>query len=259
MNSYSDLARDIDANQEAYNFWREKTRHRVKDPKTAKLLVPDDPPHPFGAKRLALENGYFELYNEPNIHLVDVKTNPIARFEPEGIRLEDGTLHELDVVVVATGFDGLTGGLKDIAIRGRGGELLSEKWAKGTWTYLGLASAGFPNLFFTYGPQAPTVYANGPSITEPQGEYLAELLNYLRSHKIKRIEAEKEAEQNWRVLVNELSKRGLRHYTPSWYNGANIPGKPVEALNYAGGLPTYLKTIAEVRDQGYKGFKLSGA
>ncbi|EXJ75669.1 uncharacterized protein A1O5_00176 [Cladophialophora psammophila CBS 110553] len=256
MNNYYDMTRELKANREAYNFWRDKVRERVKDPVKAELLAPWDPPHPFGAKRLSLEQDFYDHFNRPNVHVVDMKSNPIVRFEPGGIRQQDGTFHELDIIALATGFDSITGGLKDIAIRGVGGSLLSDKWKTGTWAYLGLTTSGFPNFWFTYGPHAPTAFSNGPSCVEIQGDWLVELFSLMRETGQSRADARPDAEDEWRALVKELSLKGVRGHTDSWYNGANIPGKPKEPLNYAGGIPQYIKTLAEVKGQGYKGFEI---
>ncbi|OBT82486.1 hypothetical protein VE02_08161 [Pseudogymnoascus sp. 03VT05] len=256
MNNYMDMTRDLQANREAYNFWRDKTRRRIKDKTKADLLAPMEAPHPFGAKRLALEQTFYEEVNRENFHIVDIKNNPIIRFEPEGVRTADGTLHKLDVLAIATGFDSVTGGLKNISISGLNGELLTDKWAKGTWTYLGMATARFPNFFFTYGPQAPTAFSNGVACCELQADWLVDLLCDMRDQGHQRINAKPNAEENWKVVVNELSALGLRHYTDSWYNGANIPGKPREALNYAGGLPKYKQTLKEEIEGGYSGFEI---
>jgi cation diffusion facilitator CzcD-associated flavoprotein CzcO len=146
-----------------------------------------------------------------------VKKTPIVEVVPEGILTSDGTLHKLDVIALATGFDAVTGGLKDIKIAGVGGQLLSEKWKNGTWTNLGMATSGFPNFFFTYGPQAPTAFSNGPACLEPQCDWIVQLLTEMRDKGLKKIDAEKNAEVEWRELVNSQSEKTLRHNTKSWY------------------------------------------
>jgi len=256
MNNYFDMTREMKANREAYNFWRDKVRERVKDPRKAELLAPTEPPHPFGAKRLSLEQDFYDEFNKSNVDIIDVRSNPVIRFEADGIRQADGTFHELDVIALATGFDSITGGLKDITIKGLDGKLLTEKWKQGTWTYLGIATSGFPNFFFTYGPQGPTAFANGPSCVELQDDWLVDLFDHMRSTGRTRIDAVRSYEEEWKSLVNELSLRGIRGHTDSWYNGANIPGKPKEPLVYAGGIPQYLKTMNEVGMEGYRGFKI---
>jgi cation diffusion facilitator CzcD-associated flavoprotein CzcO len=255
-NTYSDMMLDETANMEAYNFWAKKVRSRLHDPAVAEILAPTKPPHYFGAKRLSLEQDFYEQFNKPNIHVINIKQNPVTRVAPNGIVTSDGKLHELDVLALATGFDSITGGLKDIRIKGLDGEVLAEKWTKGTWTYLGLTTAGFPNFFFTYGPQGPTAFSNGPSCVEPQSDWIVKVLEDMRAKGLRRIDARKEAEDGWRKTVHDFSARSLRHYTDSWYMGSNIPGKPREPLNYAGGIPLYIKTINEVFEEGYKGFEV---
>ncbi|KAF9885388.1 hypothetical protein FE257_013006 [Aspergillus nanangensis] len=256
MNNYSDMNRNLEANHHAYAFWRSKTLPRINDPIVADLLAPEKPPHPFGAKRLALEVNFYEQFNRPNVHVVDTKTHPITRFAPKGIVTADGTLHKLDVVAVATGFDGITGGLNDIAIRGCDGRYLAEKWKTGVLTYLGMTSSGFPNLFFTFGPQAPTAFSNGPTCVEIQGDWIVRTLEHMRAKNVKRIDAVPESEHEWKQLVQNFSQTNLRHFTASWYNGANIPGKVQEPLNFAGGIPYYIETLKGVVEKDYKGFRM---
>lgn len=257
MNNYSDVTREMNPNMMAYNYWRDKVRERVKDPKQAELLAPSEPPHPFGAKRLSLEQDFYDHFNKPNVNVIDMKRNPILKFEPNGIRQSDGTFHELDIIALATGFDSITGGLKDIKIKGIGGELLADKWKTGTWTYIGMTTSGFPNFYFTYGPQGPTAFSNGPSCVELQGDWLLKMFEDMRDRGQTRVNPKKAAEDNWRDIVKEFSLRGVRGHVDSWYNGSNIPGKPREPLNYAGGIPLYLKTIEEERNSGYQNFEIS--
>ena len=220
------------------------------------LLAPAEPPHPFGAKRLSLEQDFYDHFNKPNVDVIDVRSNPIVAFEPNGIRQQDGTVHEVDTIALATGFDSITGGIKDIRIQGLDGKILTDKWKMGTWTYLGLMTAGFPNFYFTYGPQGPTAFSNGPSCNELQGDWIVTLLENMRKKGQTRVDPRVEEEQRWKSNVNELSLKGVRGHTDSWYNGANIPGKPREPLNYAGGIPVYIKEIGRERDEGYPGFEM---
>lgn len=215
MKNYSDMTRDVKANRVAYKFWRDKTRPRILDQRKADILVPMEPPHPFGAKRLALEQGIYEKFNRPNVDVVDIKTNPILRFEPEGVRTADGVLHELDILAIATGFDSVTGGLKNMGIQGLDGELLADKREKGVHTYLGMTTSRFPNFFFTYGPQAPTAFSNGPACIEVQADWMVDLLVNMRREGLQRFDANQDAEAEWKVTVHDLSAKGLRHYTDS--------------------------------------------
>ncbi|ETI24222.1 hypothetical protein G647_03591 [Cladophialophora carrionii CBS 160.54] len=257
MNNYYDMTRDSVANQTAYDFWREKVHARVHDERKAELLAPKEKPHLFGGKRLSLEQDFYDHFNKPNVDVIDTRTNPIVRFTPDGIVQEDGTFHALDVIALATGFDSITGGLKDMHVTGVDGVVLADKWAAGTWTYLGISTAGFPNFFFTYGPQAPTAFSNGPSCIEIQADWIVEVLEDMAARNLRKMNPQRRAEEQWRELVFELINDTPRGKVDSWYNGANIPGKPREHLNYAGGIPRYKKTLEEVRKGGYEGFELS--
>jgi len=205
---------------------------------------------------MSLEQDFYDQMNKPNVHIVNIKKNPVVEVVPEGIVTADGKVHELDIIALATGFDAITGGLKDIRIQGLNGEVLAEKWKMGTWTYLGISTSGFPNFFFLYGPQGPTAYSNGPSCVEPQGDWVVDVLKSMREKGQTRIDPTREAELEWKKTVNELHSRSLRDKVEGWYMGTNIPGKPREALNYAGGIPLYVKTIRESLEHNYEGFKV---
>lgn len=254
LGNYKDILQNKEANDTAYKFWRNKTIKRINDPAMADMLAPINPPHPYGVKRVSLEQNYFEIFNEPNVKLVDLKQTPIETFTAEGIKTKDGVEHELDVVVLATGFDAISGGITLIDIRGEDGISLKDKWAQGVWTYLGMTSVGFPNMFMVYGPQAPTAFATGPSSAEAQGEWIGNCLSYLRDKNLKTIRPTEEAEAEWRTHVNTVGEEGLFSDTESWYFGTNIPGKPKEALNYMAGMQKYKEKCRESANQGYKGF-----
>ena len=245
-----------ETNRAAYNFWRDKTRARIKDPAVAEILAPTEPIHPYGVKRPSLEQNYYEIFNRPNVSLVDLRAAPVERVTPSGIKTAAGE-HELDVLVLATGFDAVTGGLTSIDIRGTRGQTLKEKWAKGVRSHLGMAAAGFPNLLFVYGPQSPNSFCNGPTCAELQGDWIVRLLDHLRHHNYTRVEATAAAEEAWRAQVLGLAEATLFPRADSWYLGANIPGKPREILAFAGGLPAYLAMCRESAERGYEGFALS--
>lgn len=225
MNNTKDLTRDFKANRIGYDYWRDRIHERVEDPETAEILAPKEPPHLFGGKRLSLEQDYYDNFNKPNVHIVDMKRSPIVKFEKNGIRQEDGTFHELDIVALATGFDSITGGMNAIEIRGKNGELLNGKWKDGVYTYLGMTSTGFPNFYFTYGPQGPTAFSNGPSCNELQGDWIVDVMQYMKDHGLKSIDPKKKEELRWKQTVTELSLVGVRGHTHSWYDGSNIPGQ----------------------------------
>jgi cation diffusion facilitator CzcD-associated flavoprotein CzcO len=256
IGTYQDVLTNEEANATAYAFWRDKVRARIKDPTVAEKLAPVKPMHPFGVKRPSLEQHYFEAYNQPNVRLVDLLESPIERVTPIGVKTRDREV-ELDILVLATGFDFLTGGLTSIDIRGTNGETLREEWSSGARAHLGLASAHFPNLLYIYGPQSPSAFCNGPTCAELQGDVVIACIEHMRSNKFRRIEATEEAEEAWRDHVAELVEATLFPRAQSWYLGANIPGKTREMLVYPGGLPLYLQKCRESADAGYAGFVLS--
>ena len=195
------------------------------------------------------------MFNQDNVHLVDLKATPIREITPGGVRTAERE-YDLDILVLATGFDAVTGGLTQIDIRGVEGLTLKEKWAKGARTHLGMASAGFPNLLFLYGPQSPSGFCNGPTCAELQGDWVAEFLRRTRDAGVSRFEATAAAEQTWKDHVEAVGAMTLFPLADSWYMGANIPGKPRELLNYPGGLPLYLQMCQACADEGYTGFVL---
>lgn len=256
LGTFQDILSDPSANRMAYDFWRDKVRARVSDPAVGEILAPTEPPHPFGTKRPSLEQWYYDMFNEEHVSLVDIKRSPIVRFTPRGV-VTANSEHEIDVLILATGFDAVTGGLTEIDIRHPDGTSLADKWASGVLTYQGLASAGFPNLLFGYGPQSPSGFCNGPTSAEFQGDYIVECLSYMREHGLSRIEATHEAEQGWREECLELVKPTLFPQADSWYMGANIPGKQREILMYSGGVPMYMAALGECAAKGYDGYTLS--
>jgi cation diffusion facilitator CzcD-associated flavoprotein CzcO len=251
LGTYRDVIMDKVINLEAYDFWRSKVLPRVKDPKKAELLAPAAPPYYFGTKRATLEQQYYEVYNQDNVTLIDARNNPIAEVKPNGVLTRDGQFYELDMLVLATGFDSVTGGILSIDIRGRGGASLQDKWSKGSRTYQGLMTSGFPNMFFLYGPQGPTSFCNGPTCAEVQGDWIVQTLAYLRENGREEIEPKVEAEALWTALVNRIGDATLLPETKSEYMGTNIPGKPKEMLNYLGGLTDYIKRITSTVALGY--------
>jgi cation diffusion facilitator CzcD-associated flavoprotein CzcO len=252
--TFSDVGSDLAANQLAYEFWREKTRARIKDPATAEKLAPAKPPHPFGAKRPSLEQWYYEVFNQENVALVDLREEPIEEITATGVRT--GSRHyPQDVLVLATGFDASTGGLTQIDIRGLSGRPLADTWTGGVQTHLGIGIPDFPNLFMLYGPQSPTAFCNGPTCAELQGDWVADCLCHLRDHGLTRIVASRAAGESWTQHMAELATRTLLPLAESWYMGANIPGKPRQLLHHIG-VQEYLTYCRESAHNGYAGFEL---
>ncbi|WP_344596053.1 NAD(P)/FAD-dependent oxidoreductase [Actinomadura vinacea] len=252
--AYRDITRDRAANEKAAEFVRGKIREAVRDPRVAERLCPTG--YPFGTKRLVLEIGYFDAFNRDDVTLVDTLAAPIERITPEGVRTAE-QLHELDVLVFATGFDALTGALLKIDIRGRDGMALREKWAAGPRTYLGLSTHGFPNLFFMAGPGSPSVLSNVVVSIEQHVEWVSDLIAHLRGNGLTRGEAVPEHEDAWVRHVNEVAEETLYPVGNSWYLGANVPGKPRVFMPYVGGVGRYRRICDEVAAKGYEGFALS--
>ncbi|KAI6855739.1 FAD/NAD(P)-binding domain-containing protein [Hortaea werneckii] len=252
--TYKDMLFDKKANDQAYNFWAKKTRARISDPKKRDILAPLEAPHAWGTKRPSLEQDYYEQLDKPQNDIVNVKENPIVEVRENGIVTADGELREFDIIALATGFDSVTGGMKNMGLKDIHGTLLKDKWAQGTYSYLGMTCNDFPNMFFLYGAQGPTAFSNGPSCVEIQGDWIVDAIAKMRKEKITYLNATKDAEEEWRQKVTELSDATLFPTTNSWYMGANIPGKPREQLNFAGGFPLYEKETRASLNNGFAGF-----
>lgn len=216
--NYGAFIADRAANQEIYHFWAEKTRARIQDPFKRDVVAPLEQPHWFGTKRASLEQDYYEMLDRGNVAVVDLKKTPVVSFEEQGIRTLEGLLH-FDVIVLATGYDALTGSLKNLGLVDTDGFALEEKWEKGTYTYMGLMVPKLPNLFMVYSPQAPTPLANGPAVIETQVDWIAEAIRKMQEQGIERIEAQESAAEEWRAVVQGTSDRTLFKGTESWYTG----------------------------------------
>ncbi|GAA0443977.1 cyclohexanone monooxygenase [Acrocarpospora corrugata] len=247
---FYDLLLTEEANQLAADFVRDKIRALVTDPATAERLIPTG--YPIGLKRLCLDTGYYPTYNRPNVTLVDL---PVTEVVPTGIRTAEAA-HEAEVIVFATGYDAITGALLAMDIRGRDGLSLRDAWAAGPGSYLGLMSAGFPNLFTITGPGSPSVLTNMIVSIEQHVEWIAACLGDLRRDLGPRavIEAGAGAEAAWMEHVREMAEFTLYAKSESWYSGANIPGKPRVFLPYVGGLGNYRAKCDDVAARGYEGF-----
>ena len=253
--TFRDLVTDNAANATAAEFIRAKIREIVKDPATAAKLSDFD--HPYAAKRPPIDTDYFETFNRDNVELVDVRAEPIERITPRGIRTRDAE-YPLDTIVFATGFDGMTGSLLRMDIRGRDGLSLAKVWAAGPSNYLGLQVAGFPNLFMVTGPGSPSVLCNMPVAIEQHVEWITDCIAHMRENGLKRIEPRDEAVDSWMAQVNAAAEATLLPQAKhSWYLGANIPGKPRVFMPYAGGMAHYRKICADVAARNYEGFTLS--
>ena len=253
MYVYNNLGLDRTANDTAANFVRGKIAEIVENPDTAKLLEPNS--HPIGTKRICIDTDYFATFNRPNVSLVDIKTNPIEEITADAVRVA-GRDHEVDALVMATGFDAMTGSVAKIDISGRGGRTLNQKWAEGPKAYLGLMTAGFPNLFIITGPGSPSVLSNMIVSIEQHVDWIADCLVHMRKQGLATMEAGREAEEKWVAHVNEVAHGTLYPQANSWYMGANIPGKPRIFMPYIGGVGVYRRICDEVAAKGYEGFVL---
>ena len=247
--NFYDVMMPGEANEDYAEFFRNKIRERVNDPVVAEMLVPKT--HMFGSKRLPCESGYYEVFNQDNVLLVDVREAPIERITPKGVKTSDAE-YELDVIIYATGYDAVTGSLSRMEIRGEGGQTLKDKFANGPRTYMGVQSAGFPNLFTI---NAASV-GNFVRAAEPLVDWVSEAICYVRDNQFTRISATLEAEDAWVNHVNEAGAKILRTQADSWFVGANIPGKARALLTAPDPAPVMRAKRAAVAANGYEGFLL---
>jgi cyclohexanone monooxygenase len=252
--AFADLLVDANTNRIVADYMREKIRSIVKDAKTAELLSPKGT---FGCKRVCVDTGYYQTYNLPHVELVDISQIGVEEITATGVRA-GGRVIDTDVIVFATGFDAMTGSLDRINIRGRGDVALKDKWAAGPITYLGLMSAGFPNLFTITGPGSPSVLTNMIMAIEQHVDFITDCLEYLRANGINHIEPRHEVELVWGDHVQEVANGTLLYSCNSWYLGANVPGKPRVFMPYLG-YPAYAEKCRDVAANGYEGFDLSAA
>lgn len=255
---YDDLLVDSESNRTACDFIAGRIRSMVKDPDTAEALVPDLARFPVGARRLVLDDNYYSRYNQDNVHLVDTLQDPLERITPTGVRLASGREIPLDVIILGTGFDALTGALLKIDIRGRQGLALRESWQQGPETYLGVAMAGFPNLFTITGPGSPSVFSNVVVSIEQHVNFISAMIDWMRAHGYRSAEASTEAVRDWSRHVMEVAEPTvLVKVNSSWYWGANVAGKPRSFLPYLGGVGAYRETCSQVSGADYWGFAFS--
>ena len=253
IGSFQGVFFDEKVNAEFSEFVRQRIRARINDPKVADMLVPAD--HGFGTRRVPLETKYYEAFNRDNVKLVDIRATPIECLTEVGIKTSAG-LHELDILIFATGFDAGTGALTKADIRGRDGVLLRDAWeADGVRTTMGLQVHGYPNLFMTMAPFSPAAaFCNVPTCVQQQVDWISECIQFVRDQGRRSIEPSAEAEAKWVAHHDELANMMLISKTNSWYMGSNVVGKPRRLLAYAGGVANYRQACDEVKARGYEGF-----
>ena len=254
MSVVGDALSDEQINARVARFVHNKIRQLVDDSKTADALCPTD--HPIGTKRICVDTGYYETYNRANVALVNLRETPIERITATGVQLSDRHV-ELDTLVLATGFDAMTGAMKNIDVRNGAGIRLTEAWSEGPKAYLGLMPAGFDNLFLITGPGSPSVLSNMLVSIEQHVDFIADVLEYMGERQSQRISADPYAQEQWVAHVNEVANETLFPKGGSWYLGANVPGKPRVFMPYAGGVGVYREVCDDVANNDYRGFKFA--
>jgi len=256
LGNFRDLYVNEAANATISEFIAGKIRERVKDPGIAEKLIPEN--HGFGTRRVPMETGYYEVYNQANVRLVDLRDTPISRITRSGLKTSDERF-EFDIIIYATGFDAVLGGFNRLDIRGNGGRTLKEKWAEGPRTHLGMQVSGFPNLFMLVGPHNAATFCNIPRCIEQNVEWVSDLIGHMVQHGFDKVEATQAAEDAWTEHVYESAQGLLLTKVDSWFNGinANIPGRQTRNfLVYAGGAPAYREKCDAVAESGYQGMTL---
>ncbi len=250
--TYYDILLNKQANDTAADFIRRKIAGVVNDPVVRDKLLPKN--HAFAARRPSVDSGYFQAFNRDNVELADVRESPIVEFTSTGIRTT-AKLHELDMIIFATGFDVFTGSLFKPDIVGRGGMTLKKKWADGPVTHLGVGVSDFPNLFIVVGPGSPSLLSNVMVSTEEQIDWMAAFIEHMKSHGQNVFEVQPTAEKEWGEHINERVKETLYLSTDSYYNGAEVKGKPRVFMPYSGGVRGYRRILHKCASEGYTGFQ----
>lgn len=255
LGAFGDLLTNTEANAAATAYCKEKIREIVANPGVAELLTPKD--HVFGCKRLCSGTNYYETFNRENVTLVDVSGDKaIERFTATGLRA-GGRDYSLDAIILATGFDAMTGSVTRIGIAGRNGATIQDRWRDGPSNYLGVAVHGFPNMFNMVGVGGPSVLATMVTCSEQHGDWIADLIGHMRERGIARFEPRAEAEAAWGGEVAAAAGRSLRSSCNSWYLGSNVEGKPRVFMPYIGGFPKYVETCNREAANSYPGLSFS--
>ncbi len=250
---YADVSSNAEVAQEVSDFVRDKIRAKVKDPVTAEGLCPPQGTY-IGTRRIIIDTGYYEIFNQDNVTLVDLRRDPIESITADGVKTRDH-FYPLDMLVVATGYDAVTGPLIAMNITGSGGVRLAETWADGPHTYLGIMVAGFPNMFTITGPASPGVLANVIFSIDQHVNWICDCIEHMRAAGATTVDTTPEAEAEWNAHAMETVASSLRiHDENNWYMGTNVPGKPRAVLVYQGGLGFYRDRCNEIAEQGYRGF-----
>ena len=249
--SFYDLLGNKELNDKLGDFFRDKIRTKIKDPKKAEKLIPKD--YPILTKRLCADTNYYETFNNDYVHIVDIKEDPIIRFIENGIQTQNNT-YELDQIIIATGFDAITGAMVNLNIKGVDGKTLSEEWLQGPRTNAGLMTNGFPNMFFVNGPGSCTGFFNPVLNVEYQGEWIGDLIDHMRNNDHSIVDSDVSGDDTWSEKMAEVARDTLFWGSNNWYIGANIDGKAQVMQLYLGGFPAYKEYTKELADQNYRSF-----
>jgi cation diffusion facilitator CzcD-associated flavoprotein CzcO len=251
---YNDIVIDLKANATVAGYIEAKIRGTVNDPAKADILCEFN--HPAGTKRPPIDTNYYETFNRDNVSIISIRANPIRQATADGLILQNGDHHKLDAIVFATGFDTVTGTLVKLNLTGRNGQSLAEKWTDGPRAYLGLCSAGFPNLFMITGPGSPGILTNFPGCIEQNVDWIAGVMVHMRETSASEFEATVDAETRWVEDIATTANQTLFPTVDSWYMNSNLPGKPRVFTAYFNGMHTYAEVCADVAQNGYRGFEL---
>lgn len=256
LSCFSDLLMNQEANDQVADFVREKIAEVVEDPDTAQALMPRG--YPIFARRVCLDSGYYETYNQPNVHLMNCLADPIVEITEKGIRTEAGET-ELDVLIFATGYDALTGALLAFDVRGRDGRTLKDKWKDGPVSYLGMMVEGFPNMFATSGPNGPAALANLITIAENDVDWIADVICHMQDQGLGSVEITAQAEDRWMQIVHGLAEHSLVRKAKTWWVGSNVKGKPQGLTMFVGGFDKYAAHCTAAKESGYADFTFEPA
>jgi cyclohexanone monooxygenase len=251
LGTFSDIITDKTANGLACDFIRRKIAEIVRDPEKRRKLTP----HQLYARRPVCDTGYYDQFNRDNVDVVDILENPITKITHAGLQLEDGTVHGLDVIICATGFDAFDGAYRSMRIEGHGGITLDERWKSGPETNMGVAVSGFPNMFMILGPKSP--YASVPPMIEAHVDFITCAIIQVEARKQsgkRAIESTRQGEEDWGSLCDEIFGRVIFSYVDSYLNGTNVPGKKASAYVFFGGLDAFGRKLQQCVRDGFPSF-----
>jgi cyclohexanone monooxygenase len=259
FSGFGDITTNLEANKEACSFIRSKIDEIVTDPRKAEILKPKD----LYARRPLCDTGYYQIFNQDNVDLINLQETPITKIVEKGVMLSDGTVQELDALIFATGFDAVDGSYLRCHIQGRNGETLKEHWEKGATTYGAVACAGFPNMYIISGPQG--AFANFPCVIESEVTFISSCIAHTEhasksteGKALAALEVQQQSERHWQELCTKLCEGSLFKTTASWIFGTNVPGREPVVKFFFGGLGRYRELMQQEVDAGFPSFSMTG-